>query len=503
MASDSDLLNILHPNHRFHFLLILFAGAVSTLGFEPFGFWPILFVSFSLLLHSWEASTPKQSLIYGWCFGVGLQCSGVSWIFWSLHDHGGAPVFMACLTIFLLACYLAIYTALAGYVVKRFCGGPALPRLLLLFPLSWGLFEWLQGYALTGFAWMQPGYALIDTPLSGFATVLGNHAVGVVMLTLIGVVFAWRRSLLSHMAAPVLLIGMLLTGWALKSIAWTSPSGEPISVSLVQGNIAQELKWKREMRVPTLRLYRELTLAAEPVDLVIWPETALPGYRHRLTRYLDDMRKKMQERDSDLLLGLFIRDPDGEGYFNGVMSIDGQEYHKRHLVPLGEYIPLRGLIEFFRSWVDIPMSDIAHGDDEQALIEAAGVKLGVNICFEDAFSRDVRRDLPEASVLVNVSNDAWFDGSHETMQHHTIARMRALETGRYMVRATNTGFSSVIDEKGRVLASSPVLQTHVLRATVQPMQGATPYVLWGDAVLVGLALLVLGGCGYRRAVSGS
>jgi len=205
----------------------------------------------------------------------------------------------------------------------------------------------------------------------------------------------------------------------------------------------------------------------------------------------------MKKNDTDLLAGIFISDLETGRYYNSLINVHGGDYRKRHLVPLGEYIPLRFLIDFFSHWVKIPMSDIDSGADNQPLLHAAGQPLGVSICFEDAFARDVRRDLPEATLLVNVSNDAWFDGSFEPFQHHAIARMRALESGRFMLRATNTGISSIIGPKGEEIAVSSQFEIQVLKASVQPMTGSTPYIFWGDLVLVLSCSAVLAGFFFR------
>jgi len=283
-----------------------------------------------------------------------------------------------------------------------------------------------------------------------------------------------------------------LTGFLLKQVSWTEASGDEIKVALIQGNIEQSLKWKRELKIPTLQRYKQISLEQKDVDLIIWPETSIPGFQHQLSNYIDDLSREMKKTETDLLAGIFIRDLDTRYYYNSLINVNGGEYRKRHLVPLGEYVPLRSLIEFFNRFMKIPMSDIASGDYEQPLLRAAGQPLGVSICFEDAFARDVRKDLPEATLLVNVSNDAWFDGSHEPFQHHAIARMRALESGRFMLRATNTGISSIIGPKGEEIAVSPQFEVSVLKASVQPMKGATPYILWGDLMLVLTSLGVLG-----------
>ena len=245
------------------------------------------------------------------------------------------------------------------------------------------------------------------------------------------------------------------------------------------------------MRRPTLEMYHKLTKQNWQSDLIIWPETAIPDFQHRVSYYLNELKKEAEIQDRDVLMGLFIKDKTSRRYYNSVVSLRDGVYLKRHLVPLGEYYPFRVLLEFFTQWINIPMSDVDSGPEDQPLITAAGQKLGVSICFEDAFDRDVLKSLPEATLLVNLSNDAWFEKSIESMQHHQIARMRALEAGRYMLRATNTGVSSIINEKGKALHVSPSFERHVLTANVQPLKGQTPYVFWKNYFIVSLSFIIL------------
>ena len=488
-------------------LISVIAGAVTTLAFAPFDFSWLVIITLAVAFALWNTLPLRQAAISGWLFGMGLQCSGISWIFYSLHTHGSAPVYFAVLLIFLLSCYLSLYTGLAVYVVRRFIPSSVSVRMLLLLPMSWVVFEWLQGYIMTGFAWMQLGYSQIDLPLSGYAPVLGNHAVsglvavcaGALVLSISYLRSSNKRGLLSLAVGVAVLWS---AGALLKTVDWTQAEGEPIRVSVIQGNIAQSDKWKLQMKQPTLDLYRQLTLQQQDIDLVVWPETAVPDYLHRVQPYLQQLRTEMNKKEADLLLGLFIK-TDGRLLNSMVNVTDEDVYHKRHLVPLGEYIPLRVLIEFFNRFVKIPMSDIASGDDDQALMAVADVPVGVTICFEEAFARDVIRDLPEARLLINVSNDAWFEDSHEPHQHHAIARMRALEAGRYMIRSTNTGITSLIGPHGEVIEQLPQFETAVLRGEVQPLSGATPFVRWGDWLIVSLCAMVMLGIRIRsRSASG-
>jgi len=496
--------------HRFQWLqwslLSLLAGGLTTLAFAPFDLSWLVFLTLALAFYFWNKMPAKQAAISGWLFALGLQCTGVSWIYHSLHTHGSAPTFFAALLIFLLCCYLSLYTALAAYSVNRYLPNKPVLRLMLFYPASWIVFEWLQGYVMTGFAWMQLGYTQIDLPLSGFAPVFGNHAVGGLIAICAGVlvllVKQGKQLNVKYGLSVVLPVVLLwLAGSALKTVNWTDKAGDAIKVSVIQGNIAQKDKWKSHIKQLTLDRYRDLSLAQQDVDLIVWPETAVPDYRHRALPYIRQLSLDMKQRDADLLLGIFVKN-DKKRVLNSVINVNGGVYHKRHLVPLGEYIPLRFLIEFFNQFVKIPMSDIASGQDDQPLLTAAGLPLGLSICFEDAFARDVIKDLPEAKLLVNVSNDAWFEDSHEPHQHHAIARMRALETGRYMIRSTNTGITSFIGPHGEVLKQLPQFETGVLNGEVQPLSGATPFVLWGDWLIVGLCALLLLGFAFKDFKTG-
>jgi apolipoprotein N-acyltransferase len=478
-------------------LLSLCAGALMTLAYQPFGVSVLVFPLLALFLLLLTKASPKWAFVHAGLFSLGAQLTGICWIFFSLYYHGGSPAALAVLMIFLLSAYLSLYFALAVWAVNRYCRAPIVLRLLLLYPVAWMLAELASGFVMTGFAWMQPGYTQIDLPLAGYAPVLGSHGVGALVVVCSGALAAVLVRRLSWQKGLALVAMIWLVGFGLHQVAWTDVQDTDIRVALVQGNVPQKDKWKREMHEPTLKLYRDLTEQQRDVDLVIWPETAVPDYRHRVPAYLLELRQSMQRLGADLLLGIFIRDEEGRGYYNTLLDIRGEYYSKRHLVPLGEYIPLRSVLDFFDRWIHIPMSDIAAGDKDQPLLHVAGQDIGVSICFEDAFARDVRRDLPRATLLVNVSNDAWFDGSHEAWQHHAIARMRALETGRYLLRATNTGVTSVIGPHGEVLAIAPRFETTVLRAVVKPASGSTPYVFWGDGAALALAALGVGVCLLR------
>lgn len=471
-------------------LSVLVAGLLLPFSFAPYNQFWLMLPLLAWLFVTVVDQKPFDAFKRGWLFGFGWLAHGVSWIYYSLHVHGGAPFILAAIIIGLLCVYLAVFPGLALYFARRFFNVSVDKQLIIIFPLMFMLGEWLRGYFLTGFPWLQLGYAQIDTPLAGYAPVIGG--LGVTWLialssALLVLMFVYKQF---KIAVPIF-AAVWLIGVGLLQINWTEPDGEKIKVSLIQGNIEQKIKWSRHMHEPTLNMYQELTRQHWDSDLIIWPETAIPDFYHRVPYYISTIKKEAEEKDTDVLFGIFIRDQKKGRYYNSLVSIRDGVYQKRHLVPLGEFYPFRGLLEFFSQWINIPMSDVDFGPDDQELITAAGQKIGVSICFEDAFDRDVLMSLPDASLLVNVSNDAWFEKSAESMQHHQIARMRALETGRYMLRSTNTGVSSIIDEKGQVLEASPAFERHVLTAEVQAFKGSTPYVIWQNYLLVGLSLFGL------------
>lgn len=484
--------------------LSLTAGGLTTLAFAPFDLNWLIFFTLIVPFYFWNRLPAKQAAINAWLFALGLQCTGVSWIYYSLHVHGSAPVIFAALLIFLLCCYLSLYTALSVYTVNRFLPDNPGLRFLLFYPASWIIFEWLQGHVMTGFSWMQLGYTQIDMPLSGYAPVAGNHAVaGLIALTAGCIALLVNRSVQLKSRAGFAMLSLILIIWLLgglaKTVNWTEAEGEALKVSVIQGNIPQKDKWKQSMRQLTMDRYRDLSLAQKDADLIVWPETAVPDYWYRVVPYIRQLKDEMQARDADLLLGIFVKN-DKKRLLNSVISVNGKVYSKRHLVPLGEYIPLRFLVEFFNQFVKIPMSDIVSGDEYQPLLTVHGIPLALSICFEDAFSRDVIKDLPEAKILLNVSNDAWFEDSIEPHQHHAIARMRALETGRYMIRSTNTGITSFIGPHGEVIKQLPQFKVAVLNGDIQPMSGATPFVRWGDWMIIILCAVLLSGFALQRYI---
>ena len=471
-------------------LLAFLAGACTVAGFAPFGFGLVPLVTLALLFHLWRH--PTRDGLHAWtgfAFGLGLMGFGVFWIRISIAQFGGVPLALAVVITLLFVLLMAAYYALAGWLCNRLRGGGEVSRMLLVLPGVWMLGEWLRGWLFTGFPWLSLGYSQIDLPLAGFGPLLGGFGISLVLAVSAGLL-----NLLPRPAALVMLLALWAGGFGLQQLTWSEPAGAPIKVSLLQANIPQEEKWLRSMRIPSLNLYLEMTASVPDSDIVVWPETAVPAYDSEVESILlEPLHAQLREERRDVLLGIVDGAKD-QPYYNAMQSlgISGRDhYHKRHLVPFGEYLPFdrwtRPVLDFLR----IPMSDFSPGGDGKPLLTLAGHPVGVNICYEDAYASEVVRALPEATLLVNASNDAWFGDSLAPHQHLEIARMRALETGRFLLRATNTGISAIIDPRGRIVVQSPQFEKSVLTHEVQPLRGSTPFAWWADWASVVLALLML------------
>ena len=416
-----------------------------------------------------------------------------------MHDIGGMPAPLAAFATLVFCAFLALYPAAAGWLQARIPAGDAM-RACLLIPAAWTLAEWLRSWMLTGFPWLSLGYAAVGWPLEGYAPVGGVFALSFITLTLAGLIWllAARRPRAWYWLA--LALAMVAGGEALRHIEWSSPASAPLSVALLQGNIEQSLKFDPARYARTLETYAELAEATQ-ARLIILPETALPRFLDQVERdYLRRLDAVAQRNGGDLLLGVPTR-KSNEEFFNSVITLGVspvQVYHKVHLVPFGEFVP-PGFAWTLRV-VDIPMSDFSRGTPGQRLLAVAGQRIAANICYEDAFGDEIAAQLPEATLLVNVSNVAWFGDSLAPAQHLQIARARAIETARMHLSATNTGISAAIDRDGTVRARLPQFAEGRLEVTTQGYAGATPYVRWRDwpVVVVSLGVLAAAALVARR-----
>jgi apolipoprotein N-acyltransferase len=486
-------------------------GATSVLGFAPLSLFPVPVATLACLAWLWQRSrSAGQSFALGLFFGLGFFLTGTSWVYVSMHDFGGMAWPVAGFATAFFCSYLALFPAVAGWALARI-RGPGWVRLVIVFPALFALTEWMRGWLFTGFPWLAIGYSQSPVgPLSGFAALLGVYGVSLLAAASAGLL-VWlagaladtrsepppRRAgaLLLH-PALLLLVLLWLVGWMLQRFHWTVPAGEPVTVSLVQGNIEQDMKWRPESARASLETYLELTRATRG-RLVLLPETALPVFNVDLPQdYLDALTRPERAKRGDLLTGIPEYLPEPPRYYNSVMSFGTQPtqvYRKYHLVPFGDYVPRWSFLTSIMSTLQIPMSDFSRGEPYQRPLNVAGQRVAVNICYEDAFGEEIIRQLPEATLLANFTNDAWWGKSAASGQHLQIAQMRSQETGRYMLRATNTGVTAIIDERGRIVNRVPQFVVAVLEGEAQGRTGSTPYVMWGNwafLALVATGLLV-------------
>ncbi len=466
-------------------------GALAVPGYAPVGWFPLPVLSLALLFLLLRDATPRSAFIVGWAYGLGLFLAGVSWVYVSLATYGGMPMPLAVLATLLFCAFIALFPAVGIWLGVRL-GGSHGHRLGLALPAAWALLEWTRGWLFTGFPWLALGYSQVpDSPLAGYAPVFGVYGVGLLAALSAGLLAQARRGAVGLVAL------IWLGGFGLQQVAWTHPVGAPVTLSLLQGNVEQDMKFRPERLQTTLLDYARSTLASS-ARLIILPETAVPVLRSRLAPdYLEMLGEHARRNQGDVLLGL-PEDADGGRYYNSVISVGTSpegRYRKAHLVPFGEFLP------WGFAWVmkvlSIPLSDFSRGAVDQAPLAAAGQRLAVNICYEDVFGEERIAAARDATLLVNVSNDAWFGASLAPEQHLQIGAMRSLEAGRWQLRANNTGITAVLDQRGQVRARLPLFVQGRLDAQAQGRQGMTPYLWWGNWPTLGAIFLLLG-LAWRR-----
>ena len=503
-------------------LLALGGGALAPLGFAPFSgltpfdSWPLAIISALVLLISLQHSvTAKQAILRGWLYGVGFYAIGVSWVYVSINQFGNAPPLLAGLltTLFVLA--MALFSALHGWLYHRLVAHHN-NAVLLGFPAVWVLAEWFRSWFLTGFPWLYLGYAPIDSGLAGWAPITGVLGLSALCALIAAALHLWyrQRSLRTTLILMLSLLPIPL-GNALQTIEWTHPSDQPpLKVALIQGNIPQQLKWHPGYREQIIEHYLDLSRSLlpssttatsphqrKPVDLIVWPETAMPMLYQPARERLTEFEQQLKRSGVGLISGIPYQAPaeadQPERFHNSIMAIGDADglYHKQRLVPFGEYVPLeqwlRGLIDFF----DLPMSNFSLGPSDQPPItlEYANSQLSISasICYEIVYPDLVADSTSNSELLLTISNDSWFGDSLAPHQHLQMARMRALETGRPLIRATNNGISALVGPKGQLLNQGPQFQVDILHGEVQPMQGSTPFGKTGSWPIVLLCGLIL------------
>jgi apolipoprotein N-acyltransferase len=476
-------------------LLVAVAGAILVCAYAPFSYWWLTFICPAILYVAIANQSLRIAALLGFVFGLFFFGFGVPWTFNSIHEFGHAPLILSAILAGLLVIVLALFPACAaGLTVYLHNNKYFTISTVIIFASLWTSFEWIRGWIFTGFPWLLIGHVHHSGPLQGVLPIFGSYGASWVTV-LLGcfVALLLLASIKQKINAAISLAILALALYFAKQVVWTHADEEALDVALIQGNISQEMKWDRSKHAFIMDKYLEMSKRHFNADIIIWPETAIPTY---YTMVKDTFVKKVQqtadENNLDYLIGVFTFDPENGHVYNSVMTLGSELsfYRKQHLVPFGEYIPFRSLLTFLDRYIDIPMADISPGEG-RPLVKLKGYPVGASICYEAVYGNEVIKALPEAKFLINVSNDAWFGDSLAPHQHLEITRSRAVETGRYLLRATNTGISAVIDPNGVIINKSVQFKNDIVSATIKPYSGITPYVRWGNWGIVSILFVCL------------
>jgi len=480
-------------------IIAFLSGCALPVSLAPFEISGISILALFLLLSCLQEVDVKTGAFRAYLFGLGMYGVGVSWIYVSIHEFGGASIPLSVFLVFLFVATMSLFSALQGYLYTRFFRN-GYWGVVLGFAAAWVAQEWIRTWFLTGFPWLFVGYGFLDTWLTGLAPVLGVLGMSFAAAITAGALYAGLLQPLdegevSARITSVFLVLLVWVGsWGLSNKHWVHPHEDgTLAVSIVQGNIDQHTKWRRDMVRPILDLYRELSADEWHRDVIIWPEAAITLFRYRAGNFLQEISTQATATDTAVITGIPTRDKVTGSYRNSAMGLGNGDgvYHKRRLVPFGEYVPLesmlRGLITFF----DLPMSHNRPGPEQQDPITIGAWQVSTSICYEVVYGELVRGAVLDPDLLLTISNDTWFGASIGPVQHLQMARMRALENGRYLIRGTNNGITAIVDEQGLVKASLPQFEPGVLRGNVVVMQGQTPYTRWGSTPTLFVCGLIL------------
>lgn len=468
----------------------LISGALLVLAFAPFHFWLLGIIAPAILLALCIQHPARTAFYRAFIFGLGFFGAGISWVYVSIHTFGQTSVALAIALTFIFVAFFSLFIA---SMMATLCALIKTPRYrILAYPFFWALFEIIRSWFLSGFPWLLIAYSQTESPLAGFIPVLGETGVGFLVISLSSLFFSYaikpftsdnfslstlRAHYVRFSPTPLIIACIFILGISLSHIEWTKPD-KTLKISMVQGNIPQSLKWDPLALTHHLQRYWQLSQNLWHNDLVIWPENGIPAFPIHVAPHLELIQDTAKTSGSTLLTGIPLSNVNGS-YNNGLIALGLHEgrYLKRHLVPFGEYVPLasllRGLIHLF----DLPMSDFEVGPLSQSLIRVKDIPINILICYEIAFEDLLRQDLPEAKLLVTISDDAWFGDSLAPSQHLQIAQFRALQSQRPVLFATNNGITAIINANGRIQRQLKPFIADVLSGQIITRAGTPPW-LW-------------------------
>ncbi len=470
-------------------LWALLAGVVALAGFAPTNIWWLGLIGYGGLFYLWQQATPSKAALIGLLFGLAHFGFGVSWVYISINRFGGAPLPLAIGLAALLVLYCSLFVAASGWLAQKFIRGWWAAAVLFM------VGDWIRGWLFTGFPWLSPGYGMVDSPFASTAAWVGVYGMGLLALLVVSMLLAAfdSRRETARIAMP-LTAAVVILSLPILGGTFTTVAGNSLNVAVLQGSVTQDKKWLPEQFRPTLKLYRDMSFEHRDADLIVWPEVAIPGrYRDVKSAYLQPLKQQLnQQSNTELVVGVLKESDEAGRYYNAAVQVDGNAYHKRHLVPFGEYAPFdETLGQFVRKQLGIPLPDFKRGAVIQPPMQVNGLPFVITLCYENAFGHEFRQQVASGSFVLNMSNDGWFGDSIALQQHLQMARVRALESQRWLLRATNTGVTAAISPKGEVVQQIPILKQGSLLQRVQPRKGATPYLTHGDKVFYAALLLLL------------
>ncbi len=481
------------------FFLALLAGALLPLAFAPINFYALAFFMPAVLLYLWLHAMPARAFWLGLIFGIGFFGVGSSWVYVSIHNFGNANVFLAGFMTALLILLMSLYPAVQGYLMRKLWRTKSVTLICLcVFPATSVLLEYIRSFLFDGFPFLFLGYSQTSTLLNGFAPILGVYGLSLIVTLISGalVVLTCRsvnRS--AKITSVVVIFACLALGMGFHNHRWTQPDSRPIQMSLVQGNIPQQMKWDPKALNTILQRYNTLTQAHWPSSIIVWPEAAIPFFPEQLPDFFEDLATQAAQHNTTLITGVPLTDRSNQKYYNGLILLGDDEghYRKRHLVPFGEFIPLESVFGTLMQKLNVPMTNLSPGPAEQPTLTIHGIPVAFFICYETAFPLETLHAMQDKQFGINIVDDAWFGHSFAAAQQIQMTQMRALETGRPIAVTANTGITALINPVGQITQHLPIDTTAVLTGAITPMVGNTPLMrsnYYPVAILVVILLLL-------------
>lgn len=518
-------------------LLAALLGAIQVFAFAPFAQWWVLYPSFIgiFLLLNQTLIHGKKLFLVSFVFNLTMFICTLHWIYVSMDLFGGMPLIVSAFLIVLLCAYLALFPTFALWLSYKIPTQSNSIRLLMIVPSIWLITDWLRGWVLTGFPWAYLGYSHADTPLVGFAPILGVQGVTLAILLICAslTLLVIRNSM--PLAASLIVL-LIAGGYGLKQLSFTTLQ-DPISVKLVQGNIDQNKKWLTA-HLPT-SLYKYLQLSGIQItpaildslmlgqnvkspsvvadlkasglsleetkyqqrvndnkELIIWPESAIAALEINMQAYLQLLSPVLEANNKSLITGIINYNVFDKSYLNSIImlgklpeglgysEVSPNRYAKHQLLPIGEFVPFEDLLRPLAPYFNLPMSSFKRGGAIQENLRSSETSLAPALCYEIAFPELLRQNIhKDTGVILTLSNDAWFGDSIGPHQHLEIARMRAIEFAKPVLRSTNNGITAIFNDKGEEMGRLPQNVAAVLSQEIQPAYGETPYQRFGQLPL--------------------